>query len=157
MNNYGVIQEGWVNLLRNSQKHFPPTLPKGVPTIEVDGVIALGYRLSTTTAKALFGNKLIPVLNINDPLVRKLIRQGHILRVQSNNTNLSPHFVVTDTLANMNSGPYASFIPGIKKLLNKYVNGCTPCQKEKRSLLNPMLGSRLTKLRFLTYLLAQQV
>ena len=65
--NFGLIQEGWCNLLRISQTHFPPKAPSGVPMLEVNGVKSIGFRITTATAKLLFGNKVVPLLSVNDP------------------------------------------------------------------------------------------
>ena len=133
-----MIQEGLCNSRRISKTHFSQKSPSGVPILEVNGVKSIGFRITTATPKQLFGNKVVPLLSVNDPLTVKLIRHGHVMRVLSSNTNLSPHYGITDTLAKMNNGPYASMICGIKKKLHKYVRGCVPCNKEAKRHFNPV-------------------
>ena len=111
--NFDIIEEGWGNLIKNSQLHFPPNYPKGVAHKEVKGIKVINFRLKTEAAMLWFGSNTVSILNKNDPLVLKLIRRAHLLLVLSSNSKLLPHNGVRDTLSRVNSGSLAVMIPGI--------------------------------------------
>ena len=140
-----LAREGWYNLLRTSQRHFPPKMPKGVDPIECDGIKSVTYRLSYEKARLLFGSSLVGLMSIDDPLVVKIIREAHTVKTMAGQWDLSPHYGVTDTLARINSGPYGIMVSGIKKKLQSFVWGCKICQKQARRQFNPTLGTRETK------------
>ena len=145
---FKITKEGWANLLRNSQLHFPPSYPKGVEEKNVDNIKVVNFRLKTDAAFVLFGTPLVPLINKNDPLVVKAIRRAHVLRSLSRNSKLSPNYGITDTISRINSGSLAMMIPGIKSIINSYVKGCKICQKQNAKRFNPIMGPRATKIDF---------
>ena len=73
-----VKKEAQGILILTGQKYFNKGIQK-MSDSQVSGIRTMSLRLQSHKAMEIYGTRFLPILGSNDPLVRKVIRNGHEL------------------------------------------------------------------------------
>ena len=151
-------RRGWTNshfdsfsfkvLVKSHQKIFglPKQIKRMMPHPDGDGIQIATTRLDSVTGDVMNVNIHTPVLNRNDQsLINMLIYYHHC---QPSGLLSKIHLGTTLTSAQIRSGPYAVFFPGLKAAVQKFVSSCAVCNYVSGRPQN----SELSAPRFLKHL-----
>ena len=124
------ILKAWLTIVRTSQEHYKPTLPKQYATKEKDGIVVIDSSTKQEVIKEVCGTSTIPIIGQDTKLLQMLILKAHEEIIPLGRQKA--HKCQTSTLADMRRGPFPTFTANLKPLIARVTyERCIACIRNR--------------------------
>ena len=128
--------ETWRAIILSSQAHFVYKPTKKTSTTFENDMLVTDFRLNSVAHENLFSTRILPIINGNDPLAIKLIRN---LYLSSCNYGQA-HANNKDTEAQSMRGKFGVYITNAPKLIRELSYNCMVCNKYRERKTKVKMG-----------------
>ena len=134
-----VKKEAQGIIIRTGQKYFNKGIQK-MSDSQVSGIKTMSLRLQSHKAMEIYGTRFLPILGSNDPLIRKVIRNGHEL---GSGTERRTHNLEKTSNSEIVKGEMGLTWKTQVRDVKSFIGTCGICLRFRRILCRPPLGKTL--------------